>query len=236
MTAASHQLLGVGLYTFAEASRITGVPVAAIRRWLGGYNRTRPGVGRKHYEPIVASELPVIDGVRAANFLDLVELRVIHAILRKHPLVSWSTIHRAYHNAQQAFGQYHPFANRRLRTDGRTVFAEMTAKKDKPLNDLAANQLVFKRLVNPLLEDIEFDNQGRASRWTPNQHRRIVIDPSRAFGQPIVASEGIATAVLAAAAKNDDVQTVAKWYDVAPSSVRAALEYEKSLSERAEAA
>ncbi len=60
---------------------------------------------------------------------------------------------------------------------------------------------------------------------------RVVLDPQRAFGQPIVTKEGVPTTTLAEAiAVEGTVDRVARIYDVGPDSVRDAIRFEKTLA------
>jgi uncharacterized protein (DUF433 family) len=60
--------------------------------------------------------------------------------------------------------------------------------------------------------------------------KMIVLDPQRAFGQPIVAREGVPTAILAKAYRSEQsFARVARWYEVKERWVRNAVEYEDSL-------
>jgi len=72
------------------------------------------------------------------------------------------------------------------------------------------------------------------ARWWPmGQETPVVIDPARAFGQPILSDAGIPTSTLAdAVAAEGSVATVARLFRVAPRSVRAALRFEQRLAER----
>jgi len=70
-----------------------------------------------------------------------------------------------------------------------------------------------------------------AARWFPSTNRRIVIDPARSFGQPVVEKEGVPTSVLARSYKAEQsLKRVARWYDVDVRSVRAAVEFERRLA------
>lgn len=69
-----------------------------------------------------------------------------------------------------------------------------------------------------------------AARWFPVASRRVVIDPARSFGQPIV-QEGVPTLVLAKTfAAEGSYSRVARWYDVDVRSVRAAVDFEHRLA------
>jgi hypothetical protein len=50
-------LIGVGLYTPAEAQRLLGVPAGKISRWLTGHV-----VGGKRYDPLWSPQIDLGDG------------------------------------------------------------------------------------------------------------------------------------------------------------------------------
>ena len=61
--------------------------------------------------------------------------------------------------------------------------------------------------------------------------RRVVIDPTRSFGQPIVNTGGVPTAVIFRSFRAEDsVARVAAWYDIHERDVRDAIEFEKRLA------
>ena len=68
-------------------------------------------------------------------------------------------------------------------------------------------------------------------RWRPFQGRdSIVIDPRRAFGQPIAAISGVPTVALAEAVTAEgSTERVARLYEVPVAVVRDAVRFEASL-------
>jgi uncharacterized protein (DUF433 family) len=69
------------------------------------------------------------------------------------------------------------------------------------------------------------------TRWRPYGGRQsIVVDPTRAFGQPIAAIAGIPTVTLADAVEAErSVARVAYLFQVSPSVVRDAVQFQKTL-------
>jgi len=66
--------------------------------------------------------------------------------------------------------------------------------------------------------------------WRPRSNR-VILDPQRSFGEPIVADEGIPTDILASAyVAEGSVDAVARWYEVDPAAVEDAVEFEFSLA------
>jgi uncharacterized protein (DUF433 family) len=222
-------LIGAGIYSVAEAARLTRVSSACIRRWLSGY-LYKTSTGPRTANPVFAGALPLIDGELALSFLDLIEVRIVNSL--RSQKISWKLIRLAEANAREIFKVDHPFATRKFKIDGRRIFAELRKEHgERPLVDLADNQLTFRAVVEPYLKDIDFDSKDRAAIWRPMGARhRILLDPRRSFGQPIV-SEGVPTAVLARAVKREgSIEEVASWYEVEPRAVRDAVEFERKLA------
>lgn len=225
-----YAFIGTGIYTVPEASRLTTVPTARIRRWVKGYAYV---VGEKVLasRPVVHSQLQPLDGVIALGFLDLIEVRFIDAFRRSG--VSWKSIRLAYDRARELIGSEHPFSTKIFRSDGRRIFAEIVQRTGKRvLLDLVSNQLAFQKVLAPYLyEGLDFLDQ-EVSRWWPmGRTRQVVIDPERGFGQPIVDREGVPTAILAQAYRvEESVDAVARWFEVDRRSVRDAVEFEERLA------
>lgn len=220
------ELLVLGIYTIPEAARLTRVPIANIRRWTLGYSFVRGG--RRHWSPpLVKPRLHPIDNVPAVSFLDLQELRLLHAFRSRG--VSWQALRVAHEQAKARIGHAHPFATGRFWTAGRDIFMAVAhAQRDRALENIVTKQLIFRRIISPYLRDLEF--KGVAIRWYPRRDRRVILDPTRNFGKPVV-KEGVPTGVLARSYHAErSAERVAKWYDVAVSSVRAAVEFERRLA------
>jgi uncharacterized protein (DUF433 family) len=226
-------LLGIGLYTVPEASRLIGIPQARLRRWLRGYTYAI-GEGRAVSQPVWRSQLPEIDGSLSLGFLDLMEARFIDAFRKAD--VPWRVIRLCAERARELCRTDHPFSTQRFRTDGRTIFAETIGQTGEPqLLDLVKSQFAFARVIGPsLYAGIEFSDGDVPLRWWPFGRRNsVVIDPARSFGQPIVSAGGVPTAVLAdAVAAEGSIAKVARLYQVPPQSVRAAVRFEQQLADR----
>ena len=222
------RLIGVGIYSVPEASRLTHVSAPTIRRWIKGYSY-RVGDTERGTPPVWTRQLADIEDEVSLGFLDLIEVRLIDAFRRRG--VSWPTLKRAAEHAKVLFKTTHPFATHQFFTDGRCVFTEL-ADQDKSLIDVADNQHTFKRLLAPYLEGLEFKDGHQVIRWWPlGERHSVLIDPQRSFGQPIVEREGVPTRILASAFKiQESVDAVAKWYEVSKKAVRDALKFEKDLA------
>lgn len=225
-------MIGTGLYTIGEVATFTQIPAPQVRRWLQGYRS-----GNQTYPPLWSSELSDSPLPQAFGFHDLLEVRVVHAF-RRHG-VSLPTIRKACQHAREYFERPYPFTCQRFLTDGRAVFAEILEQageaEESKLLDMARKQYVFEKVVRPsLYAGIEYDASGSAQRWFPaDRKRRIVLDPARSFGKPILTESGVPTEALFAAYRlEQDSRRVAAIYEVPVADVEAAIRYEQHLNEQ----
>jgi uncharacterized protein (DUF433 family) len=101
---------------------------------------------------------------------------------------------------------------------------------EEELLDLKNRQYVIKKLIDRTFKDLDLSDDIVTS-WRPYRGKQsIVIDPQRAFGQPIAARYGVPTVTLADAAKAElSIGRVSYLYDVPVSVVTDAVNYEKFL-------
>lgn len=226
------QLIGIGLYSFPEASRLSHVKSQTIRRWVHGYQYSRNN--ETHVSsPIWQSDAPATEGQDGISFFDLIEVRFVAAF--RSFGVPWPEIRRSANEARDVFNTRHPFANERFTTDGRYIFLEMAKEpghdaKDRLLQ-LGRSQYAFDRVIRPSLRGVEYVEE-MAARWYPlYPKKQIVLDPNRSFGQPIVEKEGVPTEVLAKSALVEGSPKRAAFiFNVSIASVEAAVLFEEKFA------
>lgn len=227
------------MYTLADAARLTGAAPAQLNRWLFGYHftKTLDGDRRRIWSPpLWDTELSGEDlNEKVIGFHDLLEVRFVDAFVRCG--VPLPVVRRCLDHAQQLYGVKYPFTTLRFKTDGRTIFGEAVrqAENDGSLLDLRSRQNVFREIITPsLYAGIEY-NQDQATKWYPTLRReRVVLDPSRRFGSPILEDSGMPTATvyasfLAEGENEHAVGQTAKIYRIEPRYVRSAVRFEKNL-------
>jgi len=223
------QLTGIGLYSFQEAALLTGISTANLRRWLRGYQSGR-GEEKRTMPPLWKTELAdsELDGL---SFHDLLEARFVKAF-HQHG-VSLQTIRIIAAHARELFDSPYPFTCKRFQTDGKTIFAESLHESGEPeLLDLRGKQIVFNKIIRPFLyEGIEFGVDERALRWFPKKNKKVVLDPTIAFGKPIVTDIGIRTDILYEAylAEGKNKKLVAQQFEVSQQAMDAAIQFEERL-------
>ncbi|WP_308915750.1 MerR family transcriptional regulator [Jannaschia sp. LMIT008] len=210
-------IIGQGVYPIARAATLIGTSQAKLRRWTRGTRKVEPLFGAR-YRVYDTSEL---------SFADLVEARVVNA-LRKAG-IPLQAIRHAMGLARDRFGQERPFASSRFKTDGRDIFILVGEKAIYSLSHKNPAQRVFAEIVAPTLVDLEYE-EGRARRWRPEHHERVVLDPNRAFGRSVIDATGVPTETLVRAVDLHGVERTARYYEVPVADVRAAIAYEEALA------
>lgn len=221
--------LGIGYYTSAEAGRLLDIPARNVRRWLGGYDYTSQGT-RAHVAPLWEPELASANRHIELSFRDLIELRFVRAFLGAG--LGLRAVRACIDYARVLTNESHPLSTRSFRTDGKTIFLESLRESGEvELLDLKRKQYAIHNVIERTFRDLDVEN-GRVSRWRPYRGKdSIVLDPGRAFGQPIAAAFGVPTVALADAVKAEgSVQRAARLFEVEPAVVRDAVRYEQSLN------
>lgn len=220
-------LVGIGLYTPGEASRLLAVPAAKISRWLRGHD-----IDDQHYDQLWRPQVDLGDGHVYLGFRDLMEVRVASAFIERG--LSAQKVRRAIELARKMVGEERPLSTAKFRTDGRTVFLQLTKEDGSDaMVDLFLQQHVFREIIEPSLKNIDFVD-GIPARWWPNgKQARIVVDPRRSFGQPIESESNIPATVLNAAAEAEgSAEAAAKVWQVSVASVRRAVEFQRTQTRR----
>jgi uncharacterized protein (DUF433 family) len=219
-----------GIYSIPEAARLTGLDTRSISRWIRGYSYVKSG-SRKESAPLFEADYSPSEGRFALSFLDMMELRFVHAF-KTHGL-SLHKIRIASNRAAELIGKHHPFATSRFFTDRKTIFARIVLERpNTELLDLLKGQYAIDKILSPLLVEGVVFEKDYPSRWYPlRKNHSIVVDPRFSFGQPIVTAHSIPTAVLAAAFRAEgSIKKVAQWYEVDETVVKAAINFEARLA------
>jgi uncharacterized protein (DUF433 family) len=222
-------LLGRGVYTVPDAARLAGVNQTRIRRWLTGNARLYKGEIIND-PPLWSPVLADIGGSLHLTFRDLIELRFVD--LFRQQKISMPYLRKVVHAAQSLVGDSHPFSTSRFKTDGKKLYMELVHRTKEPeLIEVLNGQHAFHSIISVGLKDIEFE-AGVASRWFPVAGKgEVVVDPQRAFGQPILNLSGVPTdtiRMLAGAGRTP--KEISADFELAEKSVKAALAFESQLA------
>ena len=230
---------GTGIYTLAQAERLTNVPAGKIRRWLYGHGyptKSSDGNSRRFSSPLWTPQHSRDEyDANVIGFHDLLEIRFVSAFA--HHGVPLSVIRKCLETAKELFGIDYPLSSGLFKTDGRTIFAQALkeSSEENALLDLKSRQFAFRDIISPsLYAGIEYDGQ-QARKWFPRGKRQhVVLDPARQFGVPILDETGTPTDVLHASylaegATPEAMKQTAQVYEVPAKLVSYAIAFEEGL-------
>lgn len=237
MIASPNQYLGQGLYTPAEAAMYARVPTQLLQRWLFGSKNANATVDRQFSE----------GEDRFVSFLDFVQVLVIRAIRRRgYPL---QKIRVAFDAAQEKYGLAYPFAMKhRLFLFGDIdqpksceliINAGIDANGDEDYRQLTgkhAGNRMLNEIVEPHMKDLSYDETTQlANQFVAYERhgRRILMDPTRRFGEPYLENCGFTTSTLCLAVRAEgSVRAAAVAFDVEEADVEIACEFADYLDAR----
>src|SRR5262245_10778680 len=127
-------VIGRGVYGAADALRLINFHRTAgeatrsisrhtIARWLRGYDYEVKGVIH-HSDPLWRLDYANDDDLVELSFRDLIELRFVKSF--RDVGLSLPTIRECFQRAVDAVHDQRPFSTQRFRTDGKTIFLEIT--------------------------------------------------------------------------------------------------------------
>jgi uncharacterized protein (DUF433 family)/DNA-binding transcriptional MerR regulator len=224
------EYLGKGIYTIKEASKILKINPQKMRRWIKGYTYYKD-TNEYTSLPLFHTEFKYDSADVVISFLDLAELLFINTFLECG--VSIHTIRKAALAASELLQISHPFAIKKIYTDGKSIFAKIAEEdKDTSLIDLINKQFQLDKIVEPLLyERIDFNTYDHAERWWPlGRENNIVVDPSRNLGQPILNNYNIRTELIYELyTNNHSIDEISEWYEIDTNSIHNAIDFEQGL-------
>lgn len=179
-------------YTIEESSRYLHVPETVLRYWTVGESGAAPLTTVYCWRPLLLS------------FKNLVELYVLESLRHIHDISIRSIRHDVEELRREKPSKY-PLADYQLATRGRRIYLE--GEGNELVNLSAGGQHAFKEILNPFLKRVDRDTKGIAERlfpFTQAKHqespltapRVVVIDPTVAFGKPVLVKSRISTAFL----------------------------------------
>ena len=221
----AHAILGRGIYSTAEAAKLTGLTRSKVDRWAFGY---------RDYHGIVDPDLPSVGPYRSISFLTLMELYLMRRLQDKG--IAAEKFRIAAGEIARLRGIEHPFAFERL---GDFLLHD---NKDFYLHDDDLTQItgrnrdnmVLQDVIAPYLSEVEFESEY-VRRWFPvESNRLIVIDPAIKFGEPVVSGTRIPTAnIVDQINAGDAVDFVAECYGLTVEQIVAAEGFERRFSRAA---
>ena len=221
------EILGHGIYDFAETARLLRVSPEVIARWSRP-KRTRSGV----LPPIVE---PTVLGGTHFSFHDLISLLVVSELW--HRDIYSEDIRAGVAALAKLLDTPRPLAHREIATAGRDWYANLSADGGSPdwVAPAHGGQGTLFEVIEPFLRPIEYGPDDMASIWRP--HTRVWLNPLVQAGASCVDARRVETQLITGMLQaGDTAESIAWAYDLAVDDVLAAEDFERSLNERAAAA
>ena len=219
-------MIGQGVYTVAEVSRLTEMHPSTVRTWL---KHRSDDVGRG---PVFQSDYQSVDDDYAVSFLDLIDVLIAGQFRVRHN-VPMRIVRRAHTLLQKDLNTEHPFCHSDLYTDGKRIFlAAANRLGEERLSDVVSRQQFFLH-IKEKLEHIEYSKITKlARRW--RIANGIVVDPSISMGKPTIQNTGVTTYVIANQyyANMKNAALVADLYEVNENDVVNAVKFEHRYGRR----
>lgn len=197
-------------YTMVEAARYLRVPEQTVRNWALGRSWSRQGKPVQVRAVIQAADMQR----RMLSFVNMIELHVLDSIRRQHQ-VELNSVRKSVAFLKRTFGTTHPLADIQMETNGKDLFIEHLGEL---INVSREGQLAMKDVLEKFLQRIERDPKGLAIRLFPftrtvrlreeslaaDAPRIVSIEPTIAFGRPVIAGSRIPTVEIAERFKAGD--------------------------------
>lgn len=225
-------LLARPTYGMEQVDRILRLPLGTARRWIDGYTRDR-----KLYPPVVRVE-PTGDDV--VTWGEFTEARLLSEF--RDAGVPMVRMRPAVQRLRELFDQQYPLARARPWLDNKGRELVLTMQKEVGLHPalqfvvVRNDQLVWTDALSNFVRSVEFDDLDVVQRMHPAPElRRVVLDPLRQFGIPVVRS--VPTEVIAEQMRaGEPIDRIAEMFDLERDDVEQAVAYELIRSKEPQAA
>lgn len=196
-------------YSLTEAARYLQIPRRTVHNWVYGHTYETRG-GMRKARPLIDAAAP---DPHLLSFVNMLELHVLDAIRLVHH-VDMRLVRRALDYLRRELGVPHPLADEQMETDGKRIFVWRLGQL---IDATSWGQVSMSDLLDIRLSRIERDPSGIAvklflfTRRKPEavdvasrEPRAIALDPSIAFGRPVIAGSRIPTIEVAERYKAGD--------------------------------
>lgn len=224
--ATDKNLVGVGLYTPAEAALYARVQTQTLSRWIHG---------NIHGGSVVHAQFQD-DPDRIVTFLDFVQALAIREIRRDHR-IPLAKIRDAVEHARKKYGVEYPYAMpHNTFLFGTEIVLELkdeNAEGDElPLRAQISggqkDQLLLHKVAQLYAKKLTFDRNRLATEYEAfgDDNRKIIMNPQTRFGQPILTPCGCAALSLYEAYLSEGtIERAADAYGVEQGDVETAVRY-----------
>ena len=215
-------------YPLSEAARYLRLPVATLRSWTLG--RQYPTVkGQARFRPLIR---PAGLTPPQLSFWNLIEAHVLKALRTDHG-VSIDEVRQALEFAERRLEIDHLLLRPELRLRAGQLFLD---RYGELINLSASGQLAMKQMLENHLRRVTWDDSRLPIRLRPfltseglGTETPIAIDPSIAFGRPVILSRRVSTAAIVSRIDaGESPEDLAADYDLTRDDIDQAVLYERA--------
>ncbi len=211
--------IGSGIYTKSEIAKILRLPYSRVSTWID-----------KYWDGRLKTELDfsytwTTDNSKAVSFYTLVELYIL--ILLGEAGIKTEDVINGHIELSKIYNTPHPFARKEIlesiKTDGKKIYFD-TGNGTISLDGKKQFQINF---IKVLFKNLSFDNGFLANRFYPlGKNKKIVIDPTRQFGHPIIGNTNIyPETIYNLHQAGESNKFIADLYEIEKKEVKDAIEY-----------
>jgi uncharacterized protein (DUF433 family) len=216
-------------YRASEAAHLLKLNGSTVRAWCFGQGYRYLGTSKRFHAVIQPADIdkPLL------SFSNLCELHVLGSITRGHR-VPLQRVRRALEYVRKETGSRRPLLDESFRTNGLDLFLECAGQL---VNVSGGGQTALRGEFERALDRIQRGASGMPVRLFPYSRKTvdtkelpavIAIDPTIAFGRPIVAGARVRTDVISDRfGAGDSPAEMARDYGVSEENILEALRYER---------
>jgi uncharacterized protein (DUF433 family) len=169
------------LFTLRESAAYLDLPVSTLHQWAHRVDGDE-----------LITVFPRAGRTATVPFVGFAEAYVLSAL--RHAGVPMQRIRPAVAKLNEQLGLEHALASQRVYTDGAELIFDYAKSSDDEalLTVVRTGQQHFAEVIRGYLKRITYGGDGWAQRLQlPGYHAaEVVVDPARAFGQPLVVHGG----------------------------------------------
>jgi len=185
-------------YRAAEAAHMLALPPGTVKAWSFGQDYVHRDGSPKRFRALIS---PADAKARLLSFNNLCELHMLAAI-RRHYRVSMPSVRDGVAFVRRQLKTDRPLLSSEFQTNGVHLFIEHAGVV---LNASRDGQASLSGAFERDLSRVERNARGVPVRLFPvtrdtpvatDRLRSVVVDPTLAFGRPVLANAGVTTAVI----------------------------------------
>lgn len=216
--------LGFGIYTIPDISRLLKIERRKVTRFISEYWDER--LGKKLFSDTYSWSVNKRN--KAVNFYVLIELFTFFKLQELG--VKAKAILKARSSIAEELKIDYPFASSKLLTDGKNIWYRF---QEDIINADGSCQTNFVKFIEDFTINVDFSTKSfLAEKLYPfGRDKRIVVDPHRQFGQPIIEGTSINAEVIYSMYRSGEpIDSLAILYDLTEKDVNDAINFYRSVA------